>query len=42
MSRLVRERCDAVAAIPLRGAIASLNAATAGAIALFEFGRHRT
>ena len=41
MSRLVRERCDAVAAIPLRGSIASLNAATAAAIALFEFGRHR-
>ena len=41
MSRLVRERCDVVAAIPLRGAINSLNAATAGAIALFELGRQR-
>ena len=41
MSRLVRQRCDVVASIPLRGAINSLNAATAGAIALFELGRQR-
>lgn len=41
LSRLVRERCSTLAAIPLRGSLASLNASAAGAIALFELGRHR-
>ena len=41
LSRLVRERCDTLAGIPLRGALASLNASAAGAVALFELGRHR-
>ena len=41
MSRLVRDRCDVLASIPLHGALASLNAAAAGAVALFELGRHR-
>ena len=41
MSRLVSQRCDVVASIPLRGTLASLNAAAAGAVALFELGRHR-
>ncbi len=41
LSRLVRERCDTLASIPLRGALASLNASAAGAVALFEMGRHR-
>lgn len=41
LSRLVRARCDAVASIPLRGSLASLNASAAGAIAMFELGRHR-
>jgi 23S rRNA (guanosine2251-2'-O)-methyltransferase len=41
LSRLVRQRCDVVAAIPLRGRLASLNASVAGAVALFELGRHR-
>jgi 23S rRNA (guanosine2251-2'-O)-methyltransferase len=35
MRRLVRERCDILAAIPLRGRIGSLNAAVAGSIALY-------
>ena len=32
----VRRRCDLIVSLPMRGRIASLNAATAGAIALFE------
>lgn len=42
LSRLVRERCDQVVAIPLRGNLASLNVASAGALACFEVARHRT
>lgn len=41
LSRLVRERCDLLATIPLRGALASLNVAAAGAVALFELARQR-
>jgi 23S rRNA (guanosine2251-2'-O)-methyltransferase len=36
MRRLVRERCDWLMAIPMRGQINSLNAAVAGSIALYE------
>jgi 23S rRNA (guanosine2251-2'-O)-methyltransferase len=36
LSRLVSERCDALVRIPLRGKVASLNAASAAAIVLFE------
>ncbi|HSL58818.1 MAG TPA: 23S rRNA (guanosine(2251)-2'-O)-methyltransferase RlmB, partial [Acidimicrobiales bacterium] len=42
LSRLVRQRCDAVAAIPLRGRLNSLNVAAAGAVACFEVARQRT
>jgi 23S rRNA (guanosine2251-2'-O)-methyltransferase len=42
LSRLVRQRCDAVAAIPLRGQLNSLNVAAAGAVACFEVARQRT
>jgi 23S rRNA (guanosine2251-2'-O)-methyltransferase len=41
LSRLVRERCDEVVAIPLRGHLSSLNVAAAGALACFEVARHR-
>ena len=41
LSRLVRARCDTIASIPLRGSLSSLNASAAGAIGLFEIGRHR-
>lgn len=41
LSRLVRQRCDAVAAIPLRGRLNSLNVAAAGAVACFEVARQR-
>jgi 23S rRNA (guanosine2251-2'-O)-methyltransferase len=41
LSPLVRKRCDVVAAIPLRGRLASLNVAAAGAIACYEVARQR-
>ena len=41
LSRLVRERCDEVVAIPMRGRLSSLNVATAGALACFEVARGR-
>lgn len=42
LSRLVRERCDAIAHIPLVGVLGSLNVSAAAAVALFEVARHRT
>ncbi|MEO6318811.1 MAG: 23S rRNA (guanosine(2251)-2'-O)-methyltransferase RlmB [Acidimicrobiales bacterium] len=42
LSRLVRQRCDEIARIPLRGALDSLNVATAGALACFEVARARS
>jgi 23S rRNA (guanosine2251-2'-O)-methyltransferase len=41
LSRLVRERCDLVAAIPLRGRLGSLNVAAAAAIGCYEVARQR-
>jgi 23S rRNA (guanosine2251-2'-O)-methyltransferase len=41
LSRLVRERCDQLAGIPLAGRLESLNVATAGAIACYEVVRRR-
>ena len=42
LSRLVRERCDAVASIPLHGVTESLNVAAAAAIATYEIARTRS
>lgn len=41
LGRLVRERCDRLVRIPMRGRVADLNVATAGAIACFEVARGR-
>ncbi len=41
LHRLVRERCDRVVRIPLRGHVASLNVSVAAALLLFEVARHR-
>ncbi len=42
LSRLVREQCDAIAAIPIAGAVESLNAGVAAGIALYEVARRRS
>jgi 23S rRNA (guanosine2251-2'-O)-methyltransferase len=41
LSRLVRQRCEVVATIPLRGRLASLNVSAAAALACFEVARAR-
>lgn len=41
LGRLVAQRCDTRVAIPLRGALPSLNVASAGALACFEVARRR-
>jgi 23S rRNA (guanosine2251-2'-O)-methyltransferase len=41
LSRLVRERVDLLAAIPLHGVLGSLNVAAAGAVACYEVARRR-
>ena len=42
LSRLARERCEALAAIPMAGALESLNVSAAAAVACFEITRRRT
>jgi 23S rRNA (guanosine2251-2'-O)-methyltransferase len=42
LGALVRKRCDALARLPLLGALSSLNVSTAGAIACFEVARRRS
>jgi 23S rRNA (guanosine2251-2'-O)-methyltransferase len=41
IARLVREHCDLLVRIPMRGSVRSLNAAVAGSIALYEIWRQR-
>jgi 23S rRNA (guanosine2251-2'-O)-methyltransferase len=41
LRRLVREKCDFLLRLPMRGRVASLNAAVAGSIALYEIDRQR-
>jgi 23S rRNA (guanosine2251-2'-O)-methyltransferase len=41
LRRLVRERCDVIARLPMRGQVASLNVSVAGGIAMFEVLRQR-
>ena len=42
LASLTRKRCDALASIPQHGTLASLNVATAGAIACFDVARQRS
>lgn len=41
LSRLVRERCDVIVAIPMLGRISSLNVSAAAALTTYEVRRHR-
>lgn len=41
LRRLVRERCDLLVRLPMRGRVASLNAAVAGSIVLYAAGQAR-
>lgn len=41
LRRLVRERCDTLASIPMRGRVDSVNVAAAAAVVLFEADRQR-
>ena len=41
VSRLVKEKCDMVASIPMKGDIDSLNASVAAGVLAYEFVRHR-
>ena len=41
LRRLVREKCDFLMRLPMRGRVASLNAAVAGSVALYEIERQR-
>lgn len=42
LSRLTRERCDALVSIPMRGSVASLNVSAAATVAMFDIARQRT
>ena len=42
LSRLVRERCDLIVSIPMRGRLSSLNVSAAAGIAVYEVARYRS
>lgn len=42
ISRLLRDRCDYLIRLPMRGKVGSLNAAVAGSVALYEINRQRS
>ncbi|MDR2687244.1 MAG: 23S rRNA (guanosine(2251)-2'-O)-methyltransferase RlmB [Oscillospiraceae bacterium] len=41
LGRLVKERCDALLALPMRGKVGSLNASVAAGILMYEIAKHR-
>jgi len=41
LSRLVREKCDRLISIPMRGRLSSLNASAAAAVAMYEIAKSR-
>ena len=42
MSRLVREKCDFILSLPMKGSIQSLNASVAAGIVMYEVSRQRS
>ena len=42
LSRLARQRCDALVRVPQHGALGSLNVSVAAAVACFEVARRRS
>ena len=42
LSRLVRERCDLIVSIPMRGRLSSLNVSAAAGLAVYEVARYRS
>ena len=42
LGRLVREKCDVLVSIPMRGQVSSLNASAAAAVLIYEVLRQRT
>ena len=41
MSRLLKEKCDVMVSLPMRGEVTSLNASVAGGIIMYEVARQR-
>jgi len=41
MSRLVKEKCDVLVKIPMKGKVSSLNASVAGSIIMYDVLRQR-
>ncbi|MHB0977547.1 MAG: 23S rRNA (guanosine(2251)-2'-O)-methyltransferase RlmB [Candidatus Aquicultorales bacterium] len=41
LSRLIREKCDGLISIPMKGRVASLNVSVAGALMMYEIARSR-
>ena len=41
LGRLVREKCDVLVSIPMRGQVSSLNASAAAAVLIYEVLRQR-
>ena len=42
MGRLVKESCDVIVSLPMKGKISSLNASAAAAVTMYEVLRQRT
>ena len=42
LSRLVKEKCDLLSSVPMRGQVNSLNASVAAAVLMFEVVRQRS
>ena len=42
LSRIVREKCDFIVSIPMKGRVNSLNASAAAAVLLYEAVRQRS